>query len=101
MKAHALKPADLAERHSPQTRGIFLERAEYVSQDYTRRLVVDFDWPRASKGEPAWSARRYVARPHATSPNGIAWRLVVRAVWHRSLSGLHQAERAWMNHRAG
>lgn len=96
MRAPDAVPAELAERHSSGTRSIFLERAEYVSSDYRRRLVVDFDWPRAAANLPPWRLRRYLAKPHATSPNGIAWRLAARGRYYASLPAAHKDARPWM-----
>ena len=96
MRAPDAIPAELAERHSPGTRSIFLEHAEYVSSDYRRRLVVDFDWTRAAAGSPPWRCRLYSAKPHATSPNGIAWRLAMRARHYKTLPAAQQDCRPWM-----
>lgn len=106
MKAPGTNPARLAERHNPglraifgdrpKERSIFLDRAEYVSADYRRRLVVEFDWQRAAADLPPWRARLYFARLHATSPNGVAWRLAQRARHYATLPKAQQDCRPWM-----
>jgi len=87
MKTPPVSPADLdgaptisGGRYVPE--GVFLERAEYVSSDYARRLVLEFDWPRAAAGLAPWGVRLYLGRPHEA--HGVAWRLWRRRFWAAS-----------------
>ena len=73
---------------------LFLERAEYVSPDYARRLVLEFDWQRAAAGSKPWGVRLYVGRPHEV--HGVAWRLARRKTWAASQRMALARFRAWM-----
>jgi len=98
-------PAELVDRHITSRalgkseegdRVLFLERADYVSPDYAHRLLVEFDWHRAAAAHDPWRVRLYVRKDHATSPNGVAWRLAQRATWSPSLRAACDTSREWM-----
>ena len=101
MKRPSQPPAELVERHTvpggvQESRALFLERAEYVSPDYGRRMLLEFDWGRAAADLPPWRVRLYSAKPHETSPNGIAWRLARRATWSPSMRQATEDSKPWM-----
>jgi hypothetical protein len=100
MKAPPKIPADLegaptvsGGRYAPA--GLFLERAEYVSSDYARRLVLEFDWSRAAADLPPWGVRLYVGRPHEA--HGVAWRLARRKTWAPSQRQAFDRTRRFMD----
>ena len=98
-------PAELVDKHRTSRefghategdRVLFLERADYVSPDYERRLLLEFDWHRAAADLKPWRARLYVRKPHATSPSGVAWRLAQRQTWAPSLRQAIRDSRDWL-----
>lgn len=102
-------PAELVDKHRTSRdfghategdRVLFLERADYVSPDYERRLLLEFDWHRAAADLKPWRSRLYVRTPHATSPNGVAWRLAQRQTWEASLRQGVAHAREWLTRGA-
>lgn len=105
MRTPPKTPAELVDKHRTSRefahsaegdRVLFLERADYVSPDYQRRLLVEFDWHRAAQDEKPWRWRLYVRKDHATSPHGAAWRLARRESWASSLRSAVLLARDWL-----